>query len=74
MAASQIATSTGNFFIITSVCIAIGASIMLGNELGADNIRYCYKLCEKILCISNYNRINFWSFINIKYTIITKNI
>ena len=38
MAASQIATSTGNFFIMTSVCIAIGASIMIGNELGADNI------------------------------------
>ena len=38
MAASQMATSTGNFFIMTSVCIAIGASIMIGNELGADNI------------------------------------
>ncbi len=38
IAASQIASSTGNFFIITSVCIAIGASIMLGNELGADRI------------------------------------
>ncbi len=37
IAASQIATSTGNFFIITAVCVAIGASIMLGNELGADN-------------------------------------
>ena len=35
--ASQIATSTGNFFIMTAVCVAIGASIMLGNELGADN-------------------------------------
>ena len=38
IAASQIATSTGNFFIITAVCIAIGASIMLGNELGADHL------------------------------------
>lgn len=38
IAASQIASSTGNFFIITSICIGIGASIMLGNELGADNI------------------------------------
>lgn len=37
IAASQIATSTGNFFIMTAVCVAIGASIMLGNELGADN-------------------------------------
>lgn len=38
IAASQIATTTGNFFIMTAVCIAIGASIMLGNELGADHI------------------------------------
>jgi Na+-driven multidrug efflux pump len=38
IAASQIASSTGNFFIITAVCIAIGASIMLGNELGADHL------------------------------------
>lgn len=39
IAASQIASSTGNFFIMTSVCIAIGSSIMIGNELGADNIK-----------------------------------
>ncbi len=38
IAASQIASSAGNFFIITAVCIAIGASIMLGNELGADHL------------------------------------
>ena len=38
IAASQIASSTGNFFIMTAVCIAIGSSIMIGNELGADNI------------------------------------
>lgn len=38
IAASQIATSTGNFFIMTAVCIANGAAIMLGNELGADYI------------------------------------
>ena len=38
IAASQIASSTGNFFITTSVCIAIGSSIMIGNELGADRI------------------------------------
>lgn len=38
IAASQIASSTGNFFIMTSVCIAIGSSIMIGNELGADNL------------------------------------
>ncbi|WP_455538945.1 MATE family efflux transporter [Terrisporobacter sp.] len=39
IAASQIASSTGNFFIMTAVCIAIGASIMIGNELGANNIK-----------------------------------
>ena len=38
IAASQIASSTGNFFIMTAVCIAIGSSIMIGNELGANNI------------------------------------
>lgn len=38
IAASQIASSTGNFFITTAVCIAVGSSIMIGNELGADNI------------------------------------
>ena len=31
IAASQIASSTGNFFIMTAVCIAIGSSIMIGN-------------------------------------------
>ncbi|WP_250675018.1 MATE family efflux transporter [Paraclostridium ghonii] len=54
IAASQIATSTGNFFIMTAVCVAIGASIMLGNELGADNkdvaIDYAKKF-SKIVCI-----------------------
>ena len=39
IAASQIASSTGNFFIMTTVCVAIGSSIMIGNELGADNIK-----------------------------------
>ena len=38
IAASQIASSTGNLFIMTAVCVAIGSSIMIGNELGADNI------------------------------------
>jgi len=47
MAASQIATSTGNFFIITSVCIGIGASIMLGNELGADRIDTAINYAKK---------------------------
>lgn len=47
IAASQIATSTGNFFIMTAVCIAIGASIMLGNELGADNINRAISYAKK---------------------------
>ncbi|EOU1700677.1 MATE family efflux transporter [Clostridium perfringens] len=37
IAASQIATSTANLFIMLAMCIATGAAIMLGNELGADN-------------------------------------
>lgn len=47
IAASQIATSTGNFFIMTGVCIAIGASIMIGNELGADNIKRAIHYAKK---------------------------
>ena len=47
IAASQIATSTGNFFIMTSVCVANGAAIMLGNELGADNIDKAIKYSKK---------------------------
>lgn len=47
IAASQIASSTGNFFIMTSVCIAIGSSIMIGNELGADKIKQAIKYCKK---------------------------
>lgn len=47
IAASQIASSTGNFFIITSVCIAIGSSIMIGNELGADHIEKAVSYSKK---------------------------
>ena len=47
IAASQIATSTGNFFIMTAVCVAIGASIMLGNELGADNKEVAIEYAKK---------------------------
>ena len=47
IAASQIATSTGNFFIMTAVCIANGAAIMLGNELGADNIKRAINYAKK---------------------------
>ncbi|RDY25537.1 MATE family efflux transporter, partial [Romboutsia weinsteinii] len=55
IAASQIASSTGNFFIITSVCIATGASIMLGNELGADHIDRAISYAKKfsaLVCIA----------------------
>lgn len=47
IAASQIATSTGNFFIMTAVCIANGAAIMLGNELGADYIDRAINYAKK---------------------------
>lgn len=57
IAASQIATSTGNFFIMTAVCVAIGASIMLGNELGADNtdvaINYAKKFSKIVFIIGS---------------------
>ena len=47
IAASQIASSTGNFFIGTAVCVAIGSSIMIGNELGADNIKKAIHYSKK---------------------------
>ena len=47
IAASQIASSTGNFFIVTAVCIAIGSSIMLGNELGANKIETAISYAKK---------------------------
>lgn len=47
IAASQIASSTGNFFIMTAVCVAIGSSIMIGNELGADNIKKAILYAKK---------------------------
>lgn len=47
IAASQIATSTGNFFIMTSVCVANGAAIMLGNELGSDQIEKAIRYSKK---------------------------
>lgn len=47
IAASQIASTTGNFFIMTAVCIAIGSSIMMGNELGANNIDRAIRYSKK---------------------------
>lgn len=55
IAASQIASSTGNFFIMTSVCIAIGSSIMIGNELGADHIEKAVSYSKKfaiLVCLA----------------------
>ncbi|MGL5712828.1 MAG: MATE family efflux transporter [Paraclostridium sp.] len=55
IAASQISSSTGNFFIMTAVCVAIGASIILGNELGADNtdvaINYAKKFAKIVFVV-----------------------
>jgi len=57
IAASQIASSVQNFFIMTSVCIAIGSSIMIGNELGADNketaINYSKKFSVLIFIVGS---------------------
>ncbi|MDY4576244.1 MAG: MATE family efflux transporter [Intestinibacter sp.] len=51
IAASQIASTTGNFFIMTAVCIAIGSSIMMGNELGANNIDRAIRYSKKFSVI-----------------------
>lgn len=48
IAASQIATTTSNFFIITAVCLAIGSSIMLGNELGSNHIDRALEYAKKL--------------------------
>lgn len=48
IAASQIATSVQNFFIMTSVCIAVGSSIMIGNELGANNKKVAIDYAKKL--------------------------
>ena len=47
IAASQIATSVQNFFIMTSICIAVGSSIMIGNELGANNKKMAINYAKK---------------------------
>lgn len=48
IASSQIATTTSNFFIITAMCIAMGSSIMLGNELGSDHIERALDYSKKL--------------------------
>ncbi len=48
IAASQIATTTSNFFIMTAMCIAMGSSIMLGNELGSDHIERALDYSKKL--------------------------
>lgn len=47
IASSQIATTTGNFFMMTCVCIASSGGIMLGNELGANNIKKAILYAKK---------------------------
>lgn len=39
IAAGQIAGNVQNLFMVTGICIAIGSSIILGNELGSNNIK-----------------------------------
>ena len=51
IAASQIAGTTGNFFVMTANCIANGSAIMLGNELGANNIEKAIKYAKKFAVI-----------------------
>lgn len=48
IASSQIATTTSNFFIITAMCVAMGSSIMLGNELGSDHIERAIEYSKKL--------------------------
>lgn len=51
IAASQIATTTSNFFVMTAMCIAMGSSIMLGNELGSDHIERALDYSKKLAVI-----------------------
>lgn len=57
IAASQIATSTANLFIMLAMCIGVGAAIMLGNELGADNkenaIDYASKFSKLVFAVGS---------------------
>ena len=59
IAVSQIASTTGNFFIITAVCISIGSSIMIGNELGADHIDNAVSYSKKFAKLTTLAGIVF---------------
>ncbi len=72
IAASQIATSTGNFFIMTSVCIANGAAIMLGNELGADNIDKAVKYSKKFSILVSLTGLLFGILLIINIPLLLK--
>ncbi len=72
IAASQIASSTGNFFIMTAVCIAIGASIMIGNELGADNIKKAVEYTKRFSILVTVAGILFGGLLIISTPILLK--
>lgn len=72
MAASQIASTTGNFFIMTAVCIAIGSSIMMGNELGANNIDKAIRYSKKFSVLVTIAGILFGGLLIISTPILLK--
>ncbi|HSQ87340.1 MATE family efflux transporter [Romboutsia sp.] len=72
IAASQIATSTGNFFIITAVCIAIGSSIMLGNELGSDHIDRAIVYAKKFSIIVFFTGLIFGGLLILNIPLLLK--
>lgn len=72
IAASQIATSTGNFFIMTSVCVANGAAIMLGNELGADNINKAISYSKKFSVLVSLTGLLFGLLLIINIPLLLK--
>lgn len=72
IAASQIASSTGNFFIITAVCIAIGSSIMIGNELGADHIEKAIHYSKKFAILVSLAGIVFGGLLILSIPILLK--
>lgn len=72
IAASQIATSTGNFFIMTAVCIAIGSSIMLGNELGSDHIDRAIVYAKKFSIIVFFTGLIFGGLLILNIPLLLK--
>lgn len=72
IAASQIASSTGNFFIMTSVCIAIGSSIMIGNELGADHIEKAVNYSKKFAILVSLAGLVFGGLLILSIPVLLK--